>query len=303
MFLGVALSITAFPVLARILAELKLLTTHVGQTAVAAAAFNDVAACILLALAVALAGNSSGGGTKSPSISIWYRSPDHDSVMDEACICLTLAGVMISGFMTDLLGIYSIFDAFVYGLTIPKGGEFAAKLKERIEDFVAGLLLPLYNASSGEDFGDVCSGHAVYDPRERVVGIWRSKGLVGHIVLNIRREKKGTVSSTVQKFPMMKYLRFSPDGSLHHFHHNSSSHGHQLVQELDQFALAEFRSNESIQCEERVESNVAEEVLRIAQSRGVRDSSRRKGAAPITYGINRELYVQRVKSWELWQIF
>lgn len=78
-----------------------------------------------------------------------YRSPDHDSVMDEACICLTLAGVMISGFMTDLLGIYSIFDAFVYGLTIPKGGEFAAKLKERIEDFVAGLLLPLYNASSG----------------------------------------------------------------------------------------------------------------------------------------------------------
>lgn len=71
MFLGVALSITAFPVLARILAELKLLTTHVGQTAVAAAAFNDVAACILLALAVALAGNSSGGGTKSPSISIW----------------------------------------------------------------------------------------------------------------------------------------------------------------------------------------------------------------------------------------
>ncbi|KAK6290436.1 hypothetical protein POUND7_001977 [Theobroma cacao] len=192
-----------------------------------------------------------------------YRSPDHDSVMDEACICLTLAGVMISGFMTDLLGIYSIFDAFVYGLTIPKGGENAAKLKERIEDFVAGLLLPLYNASSGEDFGDVCSGHAVYDPRERVVGIWRSKGLVGHIVLNIRREKK----------------------------------------ELDQFALAEFRSNESIQCEERVESNVAEEVLRIAQSRGVRDSSRRKGAAPITYGINRELYVQRVKSWELWQMF
>lgn len=57
LFIGVALSITAFPVLARILAELKLLTTHVGQTAMAAAAFNDVAAWILLALAVALAGN------------------------------------------------------------------------------------------------------------------------------------------------------------------------------------------------------------------------------------------------------
>lgn len=56
-FMGVALSITAFPVLARILAELKLLTTSVGETAMAAAAINDVVAWISLALAVALAGN------------------------------------------------------------------------------------------------------------------------------------------------------------------------------------------------------------------------------------------------------
>ncbi|KAF2306138.1 hypothetical protein GH714_013172 [Hevea brasiliensis] len=66
LFMGVALSITAFPVLARILAELKLLTTQVGQTAMAAAAFNDVAAWILLALAVALAGNGSTGDSRSP---------------------------------------------------------------------------------------------------------------------------------------------------------------------------------------------------------------------------------------------
>uniref|UniRef100_A0A6N2KRB0 Uncharacterized protein n=1 Tax=Salix viminalis TaxID=40686 RepID=A0A6N2KRB0_SALVM len=126
-FMGVALSITAFPVLARILAELKLLTTQVGETAMAAAAFNDVAAWILLALAVALAGDGNGGEHKSPLISIW---------------------VLISGFMTDLIGIHSIFGAFVFGLTIPKG-EFAERLMERIEDFVSGLLLPLYFASSG----------------------------------------------------------------------------------------------------------------------------------------------------------
>lgn len=70
-FMGVALSITAFPVLARILAELKLLTTRIGETAMAAAAFNDVAAWILLALAVALAGDGDGGHNKSPLISIW----------------------------------------------------------------------------------------------------------------------------------------------------------------------------------------------------------------------------------------
>uniref|UniRef100_A0A0D9WHU8 Cation/H+ exchanger transmembrane domain-containing protein n=1 Tax=Leersia perrieri TaxID=77586 RepID=A0A0D9WHU8_9ORYZ len=57
-FMGVALSITAFPVLARILAELKLLTTPIGETALAAAAFNDVAAWVLLALAVAISGNN-----------------------------------------------------------------------------------------------------------------------------------------------------------------------------------------------------------------------------------------------------
>lgn len=130
-FMGVALSITAFPVLARILAELKLLTTEVGETAMAAAAFNDMVAWILLALAVALSGNGAEGGPhKSPLISLWVLlsgvafvafmmvvirptmkwvarrcSREHDTV-DEAYICLTLAGVMVSGFIADLIGMY-----------------------------------------------------------------------------------------------------------------------------------------------------------------------------------------------------
>ncbi|KAB5551818.1 hypothetical protein DKX38_009129 [Salix brachista] len=171
-FIGVALSITAFPVLSRILAELKLLTTQVGETAMAAAAFNDVTAWILLALAVALAGNGAGEH-KSPLISIWVlisggafvaimltvirsamkwvsrRFSSRNNMADEAYICFTLAGVLVSGFITDLIGIHSIFGAFVFGLTIPKGGVFAERLIDRIEDFVSGLLLPLYFASSG----------------------------------------------------------------------------------------------------------------------------------------------------------
>lgn len=169
-FMGVSLSITAFPVLARILAELKLLTTPLGETAMAAAAFNDVAAWILLALAVALSG---GEGTHhSPLISLWVllsgivfvavqiclikpvmswvaRRSDDEGGESELWICLTLAGVLISGFMTDFIGIHAIFGAFVFGLTIPKEGEFTGRLIERIEDFVTGLLLPLYFASSG----------------------------------------------------------------------------------------------------------------------------------------------------------
>ncbi|KAI3412951.1 Na_H_Exchanger domain-containing protein [Psidium guajava] len=242
-FMGVALSITAFPVLARILAELKLLTTRVGETAMAAAAFNDVAAWIMLALAVALAGGGSSG-QKSPLISLWILlsgmayvsfmfvvirpmmnwmarqcSPEYDFV-DEAYICITLAGVMLSGFMTDLIGIHAIFGAFVFGLTIPKGGVFATRLIKRIEDFVSGLLLPLYFASSGlktniakirgaEAWGlsvlvisMACAGKilgtfvvamaCMIPIRESLaLGVlMNTRGLVELIVLNIGKEKK-----------------------------------------------------------------------------------------------------------------
>ncbi|CAH8313783.1 unnamed protein product [Eruca vesicaria subsp. sativa] len=245
-FMGVALSITAFPVLARILAELKLLTTQIGETAMAAAAFNDVAAWILLALAVALAGNGgeSGGEKKSPLVSLWVllsgvgfvvfmlvvirpgmkwivkRGSPENGAVRESYVCLTLAGVMVSGLATDLIGIHSIFGAFVFGLTIPKDGEFGQRLIERIEDFVSGLLLPLYFATSGlkTDVAKIngavswgmlglvvvtaCVGKIVgtfvvavmvkVPAREALTlgFLMNTKGLVELIVLNIGKEKK-----------------------------------------------------------------------------------------------------------------
>ena len=245
-FMGVALSITAFPVLARILAELKLLTTQIGETAMAAAAFNDVAAWILLALAVALAGNGgeSGGEKKSPLVSVWVllsgvgfvvfmlvvirpvmkwiakRASPENGAVRESYVCLTLAGVMVSGLATDLIGIHSIFGAFVFGLTIPKDGEFGQRLIERIEDFVSGLLLPLYFATRGlktdvakirgaVSWGMVglvivtaCVGKIVgtfavavmvkVPAREALTlgFLMNTKGLVELIVLNIGKEKK-----------------------------------------------------------------------------------------------------------------
>lgn len=242
LFFGVSLSITAFPVLARILADLKLLTTQVGQTATAAAALNDVVAWILLALAVALAGN------KGSLISVWVlisgvafvvfmmtvirpmmnwiagKASSSDTGIVEAYICVTLGGVMVSGFLTDLIGIHSIFGAFVFGLTIPKGGVFAERLMERIQDFVSGLLLPLYFASSGlktdvakirgaEAWGllvlvtsTACAGKILgtfvmamlctIPIREALVlgVLMNTKGLVELIVLNIGKEKKVRIS-------------------------------------------------------------------------------------------------------------
>ncbi|KDP25351.1 hypothetical protein JCGZ_20507 [Jatropha curcas] len=166
-FMGVALSITAFPVLARILAELKLLTTDVGRMAMAAAAVNDIAAWILLALAIALSGNG-----HSPLISLWvllsgsgfiilcaviippvfrwmvHRCPRGEPV-NEMYVCATLAIVLAAGFCTDAIGIHALFGAFVIGVLIPKEGHFAGALVEKVEDLVSGLFLPLYFVSSG----------------------------------------------------------------------------------------------------------------------------------------------------------
>lgn len=149
-------------------------------------------------------------------------SREHDTV-DEAYICLTLAGVMVSGFMTDLIGIHAIFGAFVFGLTIPKGSHFMERLMERIEDFVSGLLLPLYFASSGlkTDVTKISGGMAwgllvlvvtaacagkifgtfavavmcKIPAREAItLGVlMNTKGLVELIVLNIGKEKKVTI--------------------------------------------------------------------------------------------------------------
>ncbi|XP_068326076.1 cation/H(+) antiporter 19-like [Pyrus communis] len=166
-FIGVALSITAFPVLARILAELKLLTTDVGRIAMSAAAVNDVAAWILLALAIALTGTNT-----SPLVSVWVlvsgagfvgfcvialrpllammarRSPDGEPVR-ELYICITLSLVLSASFVTDVIGIHALFGAFVVGIIVPKEGPFAGVLIEKLEDLVSGLFLPLYFVSSG----------------------------------------------------------------------------------------------------------------------------------------------------------
>ncbi|KAK7284210.1 hypothetical protein RJT34_18952 [Clitoria ternatea] len=240
-FMGVSLSITAFPVLARILAELKLLTTRVGETAMAAAAFNDVAAWVLLALAVALAG---GGHKATLFTSIWVllsgvafvafmmivvrpmmnrvasKCCGENYVLNETYISVTLAGVILSGFITDTIGIHSIFGGFIFGLTIPKESEFANMVTRRIEDLVSTLLLPLYFASSGlktdvaklqsvVDWGflllvisTACVGKILgtflvavmctIPVRESLaLGVlMNTKGLVELIVLNIGKEKK-----------------------------------------------------------------------------------------------------------------
>ncbi|RZC43402.1 hypothetical protein C5167_036354 [Papaver somniferum] len=166
-FMGVAYSITAFPVLARILAELKLLTTDVGRMAMSAAAVDDVTAWILLAIAVALSGSG-----HSPIVALWVllcgcgfvvvsvlifrplfawmgKRTQEGEPVGETYICATLGAVLAAAFMTDLIGIHALFGAFVLGVLVPKEGPLGIALVEKVEDLVSGLFLPLYFASSG----------------------------------------------------------------------------------------------------------------------------------------------------------
>ncbi|XP_010273236.2 PREDICTED: cation/H(+) antiporter 15-like [Nelumbo nucifera] len=165
-YLAVALSVTAFPVVARILAELKLLNTELGKIAMSAALVNDMCAWILLAVAVALSGNDSNNMAPlgmvfttigyvgfcifvvRPAIEwIVERTPEGENFSDFH-ICLILTGVMVFGFINDAVGTHSIFGAFFFGLVIPNG-HLGVVLIEKLEDFVSGLLLPLFFAVNG----------------------------------------------------------------------------------------------------------------------------------------------------------
>ncbi|KAI4332055.1 hypothetical protein L6164_016994 [Bauhinia variegata] len=166
LFLGVALSVTAFPVLARILAELKLINTEIGKLALSSSLINDMCAWVMLALAIAMSESEASSWASvwvllssavfvvicffvvRPAIS-WMisRTPEGESFSDSQ-ICIVLTGVMISGFITDAIGTHSVFGAFVFGLIIPNG-PLAVALIEKLEDFVSGLLLPLFFAISG----------------------------------------------------------------------------------------------------------------------------------------------------------
>jgi len=167
LFIGVALAITAFPVLCRILTSLKLLGTPVGVIVLSAGVGNDVVGWILLALCVALV-NSGAGLTalwiflvaigyclflaflvRPAFVWVLRRSKSLENGPTQGVVALTLLLVLASSFFTSIIGIHQIFGAFMIGLICPHEGGFAIKLTEKIEDLVSTLFLPLYFALSG----------------------------------------------------------------------------------------------------------------------------------------------------------
>jgi Kef-type K+ transport system membrane component KefB len=167
LFCGIAMSITAFPVLARILEERNLTHTPLGTTAITCAAVDDVTAWSILAFVVAI---TTAGGALETLLAIVALSltfvllmlfvgrpllqrvlnPDRmgDSLSKEH-IAIVLLVLLSSALVTEIIGIHALFGAFVAGVIMPVGGTFRAALRTRLESISSVFLLPLFFVYTG----------------------------------------------------------------------------------------------------------------------------------------------------------
>jgi Kef-type K+ transport system membrane component KefB len=165
-FMGVAMSITAFPVLARILIERRMLRRPVGAIALASAAIDDVTAWGLLALATAIAASGSPTGAvyvillaaifSAGLVLIGRRILSRlSNAYDEAghVPAIWIGGifvfVLLAAYTSVEIGIAAIFGAFMVGLVMPRRADLTHDVTRRIEDFVVTVLLPLFFVVTG----------------------------------------------------------------------------------------------------------------------------------------------------------
>lgn len=167
LFMGAAMSITAFPVLARILTDRQLLRTRLGSLAIACAAVDDVSGWCILAYIVALirAYQSSNSLLLTVAglaifmvvmiailrriLTRFERLYTSTGALSDDALALILLFLLVSAFATQSLGVHLLFGAFMAGAVMPKDARFVAYLTEKFESVTVLLLLPLFFASTG----------------------------------------------------------------------------------------------------------------------------------------------------------
>ncbi len=166
LFVGVSMSVTAFPVLARIISERRMLKRPLGALALSAAAIDDVSAWFLIALATAVASAGSGLAVLEtigwaavfclgmallvrPVLARAAVAYDEAGRVPGTWITVIFAGVLLSAIATETIGIAVIFGAFVMGIVMPRHAGLSEDITRRVEDFVLTLLLPLFFAYTG----------------------------------------------------------------------------------------------------------------------------------------------------------
>lgn len=166
LFIGVSMAITAFPVLARILVDRRMIRHPTGALALATAAVDDVTAWILLALASAIALTGTGlgalrvlgylalfalgmGFVVRPLLNRVSTAYDEAGHVPAGWIATIFVGVLLSAYLAVLIGINAIFGAFVMGLIMPRRSDLSHDVSRRLDDFVVTVLLPLFFVITG----------------------------------------------------------------------------------------------------------------------------------------------------------
>ena len=166
LFLGASMSITAFPVLARILSERNLHKTKLGAVTITCAAIDDVTAWCILAVVVTVARADSAASALPTfllsivfiAFMIFVARPllgrlatyhEDQGRLSGTVMAVIFVGLLLSALATDRIGIHSIFGAFLFGAIMPQRSELTEELFEKLEDFAVIFLLPLFFAFSG----------------------------------------------------------------------------------------------------------------------------------------------------------
>ena len=164
LFIGAAMGITAFPVLARILADRKMMNTRAGLLAISCAAVDDLSAWCLLAVITVIARPEAAGialparfamlaayvalmiFVLRPAARRWLPPSETPSLARFAAVMIFL---LASVWTTEALAVHALFGAFLAGVIMPKGGALETGIRDRLESVTLTLLLPLFFAYTG----------------------------------------------------------------------------------------------------------------------------------------------------------
>ncbi|CCK73531.1 Kha1p NDAI_0G05480 [Naumovozyma dairenensis CBS 421] len=168
-FIAVSLAVTAFPVLCRILNELRLIKDRAGTIVLGAGIINDILGWVLLALSVILS-NSDSDPINTVYILLctfgWFlvyfyplkyglkwaliKTHELDRTKPSTFATMSVLFIMfISAYFTDIIGVHAIFGAFIAGLVVPRENNYVVKLTERMEDIPNIVFIPIYFAVAG----------------------------------------------------------------------------------------------------------------------------------------------------------
>jgi Kef-type K+ transport system membrane component KefB len=166
LFMGLAMSVTAFPVLTRILCDRRIQATPLGALVLACAAADDITAWCLLAVLVGLANADAGAGLTSVAGAVVFGLVMFGAIrplLRRLCggqpmgLATQLLGLFCSALAAEWVGIHAFFGAFVFGLCVPRSSTATVQLKSKLEDLTCTLLMPAFFVISGmrTEFGSL----------------------------------------------------------------------------------------------------------------------------------------------------